>query len=147
MKHLRIALFYLTCLAVIVGCNRSTHEHHDHAASEAVTNDENVALYDEVMEIHDEGMNRTGEIHRVKKTLKEKLNDSEGKRKVAIEAAITRLDSAYDGMMKWMREFNPEDATDSEAYREYLEVELEKIRKVRQDIVEALETAEEEIKR
>lgn len=146
MNCLRTILFLLISLVVFTECNKSGHEHHDHPASEAVRNDENEALYDEVMKIHDEAMEKIGEIHRLKKILNDKINSQALEKTAAIGTTITQLDSADKGMFDWMHDFNPPgDTMDKEAYREYMESELEKIKKVRQDIIEALQAAEEEI--
>lgn len=138
-------LFFAAIFVIFLSCNRSTHEHdHHHQAGKAVESNENEALYNEVMKIHDDGMEKMGEIHLSKKNLKEKLTTRTGESKAATEAAIARLDSADRGMMNWMHNFNPpEDTLDGEAYREYMELELEKVKKVREDILEALAEANE----
>lgn len=143
MKFLLIFL----ALAVSSGCNRpnNTNSQNEHAG-EAVENNEHQALYDEVMKIHDEGMEKMGEIYRLKKTLKDRVATEDAAKKAETEAVIAKLDSADKGMMDWMHHFNPpEDTIEDEAYRLFLEQELEKVKKVRQDIMEALETANEEI--
>jgi hypothetical protein len=55
---------------------------------------------------------------------------------------LARLDSASEGMMVWMRQFDPlPDSAGEEKARTYLESELEKIKRVREDIVAALKTS------
>ena len=72
----------------------------------------------------------------------EQLKRMEEKKK-EIEATIAKLDSASEGMMTWMHEFKPEaDSTASEEkVREYLEREMERVKKVKEDILEAIEKA------
>lgn len=139
---------FLLVWIVLSGCGQAGDHAHNHQASEAVSSNENEALYDEVMKIHDEGMEKMGEIHRLKKVLKERLAAQNTERKTALEGVIAKLDSADKGMMDWMHNFDPvHDTDDKEAYREFLESELAKVTKVRQDIMEALERANEEIAR
>ncbi|HEY3405563.1 MAG TPA: hypothetical protein VGK59_19405, partial [Ohtaekwangia sp.] len=83
--------------------------------------------------------------YKLKQDLKKKLDESkdlaDDKRK-EIEATIAQLDSASDGMMVWMREFNPiPDSVSEERAREYLENEMERVKKVKEDILEAIEEA------
>ena len=60
-----------------------------------------------------------------------------------INRKINRLDSADEGMMVWMRKFNPiPDSLGEDKAREYLKEELVKVKKVRDDIVQALENAQ-----
>lgn len=95
------------------------------------------------MEIHDEVMPKMNDIYKKKEQLKDRLakepNLPEEERK-EIEASIAELDSASEGMMRWMREFNPpsEESASEEEVREYLEKEMEKVKKVRDDILNAL---------
>jgi hypothetical protein len=57
---------------------------------------------------------------------------------------IAKLDSADKGMMDWMHHFVMEqDTLTDEEYREYLEAELIKVKKVREDILQALKGANE----
>ena len=66
-------------------------------------------------------------------------------KKKEIEGTISKLDSASEGMMVWMRNFNPlPDSLGEEQAREYLENEMEKVKKVKEDILEALEKAQSE---
>lgn len=136
----------LLCLSLVValGCKEKSHEHpgHDATAQDVTETSGNQALYNEVMKIHDEVMPKIEDIHNAKRALKEKLETAPAADKPGIEATIARLDSADDGMMKWMHEFNPlPDSLGEEKAREYLENEMEKVKKVREDILQALEQA------
>lgn len=104
--------------------------------------DQNKKLYDEVMAVHDEVMPRMNDLYKAKTSLQKQLGDSSlsEERKQAISASIVLIDSASDGMMVWMRKFDPESRKgDKEQTRIYLEEELIKVGKVRDDILRALE--------
>lgn len=148
------ALFRLTLFAIMIalascGQKSNDHEHghdhdhpHDHAHDEAGPNQ---ALYDEVMKVHDEVMPKMNDIYKLKQELKKQLEESKNlaaEKKQEIENTIAKLDSASDGMMVWMREFDPiPDSLGEERAREYLENEMERVKKVKQDILEAIEKA------
>lgn len=105
-------------------------------------------LEKEVMKVHDEVMPKMNDMYALKRTLTEKLGDSSSlaeDKKEAIKRAISRLDSASEQMMVWMRQYNPSpDSLSEERNREYLENEMEKVKKVREDILTALEKANRE---
>ncbi len=108
----------------------------------------NQQLYDEVMSIHDEVMPKMDNLYRKKMALKEKLAnnpDLSDEEKQQTNALIARLDSAGEGMMAWMREFEPiPDSEGEDKAREYLENEMVKIKKVRDDINSILSEASRE---
>ena len=107
----------------------------------------NDELYDEVMKIHDEVMPKMNDMHKLKLALKNEMDstsDLTEARKAEIETAILKLDSASEGMMGWMRQFDPiPDSESVDKAREYLEKEKEKVAKVRDDIYEALKQAQD----
>lgn len=145
MKRIFIPVVICLSFALINCGGKSGHdEHQDHAASD----DSNGALYEEVMKLHDEGMGKMDEIYKLKEELKNKIASTpelvEEKRK-EIEGKISSLDSASKGMMLWMRNFHPEtDSLDEQGYHEYLESEMEKVKKVKDDILDAIARAKEE---
>lgn len=132
-------------LVMIWSCGqKSNDDHHDHDGHDPEEGG-NQALYDEVMKVHDEVMPKMNDIYKLKGQLKERIDNTpglaEGKKK-EIESIIVRLDSASEGMMVWMRKFNPlPDSLGEEQAKEYLEGEMEKIKKVREDVRKALEDA------
>lgn len=147
----RLAIIAL--ITILASCGQKSHDHeghdhdHDHAHDHSPDSETgpNQALYDEVMKVHDEVMPKMNDIYKLKQDLKKKLDESkdlaDDKRK-EIEATIAQLDSASDGMMVWMREFNPiPDSVSEERAREYLENEMERVKKVKEDILEAIEEA------
>jgi hypothetical protein len=101
------------------------------------------------MKVHDEVMPKMNDIYKLKEQLKNKIAENptmtESQRK-DIEETIANLDAASDGMMVWMRQFNPiPDSEGEEKAREYLENEMEKIKKVREDMLESIAKAKEKI--
>ncbi len=106
---------------------------------------DNQTLYDEVMKVHDEVMPKMDDIYKLKQALKKQMADSSNlavEKRKTIEAAILRLDSASEGMMVWMRNFNPlPDSLGEEKARGYLEDQQEKIKKVKEEMLKAIDEA------
>ena len=94
------------------------------------------------MDIHDEVMPKMQDLYMLKKGLQDKIAATPGmssEEKQNLEKRILVLDSVNQLMMDWMHKFSPRsDSTDQEAAREYLESEMEKIRKVREAMLEAI---------
>jgi hypothetical protein len=105
----------------------------------------NQELYDEVMDIHDEVMPKMDDLHRYKKTFQSELTNNATiteARKTQLETIIVKLDSAGEGMMVWMREFNPiPDSEGEDKAKQYLENEKKKVTKVKEDMLKALDEA------
>ena len=136
----------LTTLALLWGCgHKSNSEDHDHHGGHDAEAGGNQALYDEVMKVHDDVMPKLNDIYKLKEQLKDKIAntpDMVAEKKQEIERTILRLDSASEGMMAWMRNFNPlPDSVGEQEAREYLENEMEKIKNVGEDVRKALEDA------
>lgn len=148
-----VTLLSAFCLtALLVSCGKSDHDHgdhHDHATHDMAVeaSDKTDALYDEVMALHDEGMEKMDDLYKLKQELKNKVTSSKDmvtEKQQELETVIQQIDSASRGMMVWMRQFQPEtDSLDEESYKSYLEAELAKVKKVRQDILDAIERAKE----
>lgn len=133
----------ITFLMLMASCEqRSGGGHND--GHDQVENSPNQALYQEVMQVHDEVMPKMNDLYNAKSALKKQLGEaglSEGK-KNEINGKIARIDSASDGMMIWMRQFSPiPDSAGEDKAKHYLQSELVKVKKVREDILRALETA------
>lgn len=147
MNSIRTFLSISICLLFILGsCGQKSNDHHEHEhASDPVENGGNQVLYDEVMKVHDEVMPKMDDIYRLKEELKNKIANAPDMKedvKREIESKVSQLDSAADEMMDWMHQFNPiPDSVGQEKAREYLENEMEKIKKVREDIYKAIEKA------
>jgi hypothetical protein len=141
MKNIVLMIVIGLALAV-AGCKEKSQGNHDSEASDPENVSENEALYNEVMKVHDEVMPKLENIHNKKEELNNKVattpNMPEAD-KQAIQLRIAKLDSADHAMMDWMHKFNPlPDSTGEERAREYLENEMEKIKKVRESVESAL---------
>ncbi len=139
----------LVNLLLLAACGKSGHEHQDQ--EEASTNNPNQALYDQVMEVHDEVMPKTSDIYELKKEIQDKIASAPNimaDKKQQLNQIIAELDSADHSMMDWMHKFNPlPDSANQELAREYLENEMEKIKKIREQINGSLQKAHEELKK
>jgi len=150
MKTILPKVLLIVVFIVSWACGQKSHEHeeHEHGGGDAIEEGGNQALYDEVMKVHDEVMPKMDDIYKAKEELKNQIANTPDmviEKKKEIEAAISKLDSASEGMMVWMRNFNPlPDSLGEEQAREYLENEMEKVKKVREDVREALEKAKAE---
>lgn len=133
----------------LTSCNKSGK--HEHAEENAPSGNPNQALYDQVMDIHDEVMPKTDEIYKLKKELQDKIAktpDMVANKKKEVDQIIHELDSANHSMMDWMHKFNPlPDSANQEKAREYLENEMEKIKKVRELINGSIQKAKDEVGR
>jgi hypothetical protein len=144
MKSLAKCLFI--SLFIMVGCGKSGHhEHHDE--DEAQSDNPNQALYDQVMDIHNEVMPKSDEIYQLKKKINEKISAStQPEQKKLLEQIAKELDSADHSMMDWMHKFKPlPDSANQELAREYLENEMERIKKVRELVNGSVQKANEEL--
>lgn len=142
---------FLFAILIVIVCNcgqkSSNDENHEHAASDSIETSGNEALYNEVMKVHDEVMPKMNDIYTLKEDLKKRLASEKeltDEKKKEIDIAILKLDSASESMMVWMRGFKPlPDSLGEEKVREYLETEMEKVKKVREEIQEALSQGKE----
>lgn len=133
----------IALVILLVSCaKRSGEDHGEHAAEQGP----NQALYDEVMSVHDEVMPKMNDLYKAKATLAKQLREDPGlseDQKATISRKIARIDSASEEMMVWMRQFNPlPDSAGEDRAKAYLQEELTKVRKVREDILQALESAQ-----
>jgi Skp family chaperone for outer membrane proteins len=136
----------LLCLLILFGCGKPSD--HQQPATENDAAGPIEALYDQAWSAHDEVMPKLDEIMQLKRELQDKISkspDMVAARKKDLERIISNLDSAHQEMMNWMHRmhaFNPQqDTLDQEKAREYLETEMEKIRKVSDLMNEAIEKA------
>ena len=98
-------------------------------------------LKKEVMEVHDIAMAKMTHMHELKLGL-QAMEKSKGVT-VPTTKAIDDLQSAHKGMMQWMRQYKPPQATDApEAAISYLEDEMVKIQQVSDAINSSIAEAE-----
>jgi Mg2+ and Co2+ transporter CorA len=139
MKTL-LKVLSIVVLGALISCGKSGT---DTTASDPVDEDANQALYDQVMDIHDEVMPKMDDLYKLKKQLQDSIAKTPAMvedTKKELEQTIQQLDSASNSMMVWMRQFNPPtDSASQEALREYLEAQLEMVRKMRENVLEALD--------
>jgi len=139
MKFIR-STSVLFLLLNFAACQQNQDHEHDDAATSP-----NQSLYEEVMGIHDDVMPKMNDLYKAKTRLQTRLaapgvGDAE---RQEVTLAIARIDSASEGMMVWMRQFDPiPDSVGEDKARAYLQEELVKVKKVREDILEALKMAE-----
>jgi hypothetical protein len=149
MKNTFHKVLILIILVISWGCKEKSHDmahdhDHHHGNSDSVEVSGNQVLYDQVMKIHDEVMPQMEDLHNRKEALKEKLKSATAEQKKSLERQIAKVDSAGEGMMIWMREFNPiPDSVGEEKAREYLESQMEKVKKVKENIQAALQDTEQ----
>ena len=133
---------FILALLVLAGCGKS-QQAGDHDSHDADSTDANQILYDQVMNIHDEIMPKMQDIYDLKKSLQEKIAstpDMIAGEKSKLEKRISNLDSVGQLMMDWMHSFSPlPDTVSQEQAREYLESEMEKIRIVKDAMLEIIE--------
>lgn len=141
----KVLLAILFIVTWSCGQKSQDHDEHNHGAGDIIEEGGNQALFEEVMKVHDEVMPKMNDVYSAKEELKNQIANTPGmaeEKKKEIESTISKLDSASEGMMVWMRNFNPlPDSLGEEQAREYLENEMEKVKKVKEDLLEALEKA------
>lgn len=127
---------------LLIRCGSPASNGNEHNENDGDSTSTNQALYDQVMDIHDEVMPKMQDLYILKKGIQDKIAATPNmviEEKQKLEKRISNLDSASQLMMDWMHNFTPlSDTTDQEAAREYLESEMEKIRKVREAMLEAI---------
>jgi len=142
----RLKILFILLFGALMSCNKGK----DTAAGDPVEDESNEALYSQVMDIHDEVMPKMDDLYKMKKGIQTKLADSvnlSAEQKSEMKQTILLLDSANNSMMVWMRQFNPPtDSTNEEALREYLETQLEMVKKMREDVLEAIEKGQQQSK-
>ena len=103
-------------------------------------------LKDEVMSIHDEVMPKMGELRRVRKSLLIQADSLVGIDSIA-SSKLTYLrdeiDNANEGMMQWMRNFEPEFEGTNEEIKAYLEEQKIAVTKVKDDMNASLASGKE----
>ena len=135
----KLFLFLAVGTITLLGCGRS--QENQSGVSAADNGDPNQVLYDQVMNIHDEVMPKTDDLFKLKQKLQEQIlaaPDMVVEERQKLERRIARLDSVNNMMMDWMHYFNLPDSVSDEAKREYLESQMEKIKQVRDAILETI---------
>lgn len=138
----------LLLFVVLASCGKTSNQVEEGAPEEPEDENPNQALYQKVMDIHDEVMPKMEDIYKLKSQIKEKIANSPNlikERKDRLEKLTLQLDSANNAMMNWMHQFNPlPDSADQEEARAYLEDQMEKIKKVKEEMLSIIEKGKEE---
>jgi hypothetical protein len=105
---------------------------------------ESEKLHKEVMAIHDEVMPKMDDIMKEKARLTSLMDQTEDSVKIVqIRTAISELDAADEGMMQWMRQFDPDQYSDSEeALINYYKEEMVRVEEVRTNMLNALDNSQ-----
>jgi len=143
MKNHFLSFIIIAAISFACGQKSDEHEHHD-GEEEIAEEGGNQALSDEVDKIHNEAMAKMDKLYFRKGKLMDTLANTSGlseEKKKEIEDAIAKLDLAGKDMMDWMHAYKPfaDSVHGEERAREYLETEMEKIRKVREGMAEAIQ--------
>lgn len=152
MKRFSIPIALAAALT-LCACQQKSNDHdnnHEGHDAQADTNEisANQKLYNEVMDVHDEAMERMDKIHALKTSIREKIQKNPNlpkPEKQKLDALYAKLDSANEGMMDWMHKFKPlPDSTGEEKAKQYLVNEMERVTKVRDNMLKAIEAAEKQ---
>ncbi|MEM7658469.1 MAG: hypothetical protein AAF399_20240 [Bacteroidota bacterium] len=106
-------------------------------------------LQKQVMAVHDEVMPKMGELAQLEKQLRDEYQSisqeaqPDSARMEVLLDHVSSLKNANEGMMVWMREYNPElkDLSETNAVI-YLKEEMEKVEQVKADMINSLEAAQ-----
>src|SRR5262245_36981732 len=103
-------LLSLTILIIVFACgNKASSDHSGH--TKVNEDDPNQALYNQVMDIHDEVMPFTEDLYNINKGLKAQLKEAKDDSvKADLVRRIGYIDAVNQLMMEWMRKFHPPDS-------------------------------------
>jgi len=104
------------------------------------------ALKDEVFELHDEVMPMMGELRQVRKSLMlqaDSIQETNVERAAALTVVSDELNSANEGMMVWMRNFDPNFEGSDEEILKYLTDQKTSIDEVNKNMKETLKKGQE----
>ena len=129
MKNLTL----LTAIILLAACGPSKKE-------------ELQTLKSEVMAIHDEVMPKMGELRRTRKDLllqADSLMETNPERAAMLTTVADEIGNANEGMMQWMRAYEPEFEGTDEEIKQYLEDQKVAIQKVKDDMNGSLQKGKE----
>jgi len=115
--------------------------------------EENKKMREELLAVHDEVMPQMGKLKSFEKKANQKLEELNTQVPVdsteveKFKNLAVRLNSAYEGMFVWMRQYDTEDGEkDPITVKTYLEEQMIQVTEVNQSIKNALLEAEKEFK-
>lgn len=100
-------------------------------------------LKEEVMAVHDEVMPKMGELRSMEKKLRAKGDSLLASDSLLAQKHIAAADAikhANDGMMTWMRSFDPNYEGTEEEIKSYMESQKDSIEKVRDNMLQSLDS-------
>jgi len=106
-------------------------------------------LKDAVMAIHDESMPKMGELRKIRRNLMlqaDSLKVSDSTRAVVLLVTAEEIAAANEGMMDWMRNYEPEYTGTKEEILFYLGEQRKSIQKVKEDMEKSLIKGKEMLK-
>ncbi|MFT4017574.1 MAG: hypothetical protein QM668_11475 [Agriterribacter sp.] len=138
--------FFLLMAAYACGNANNSQQADEHNASVPKTASD--SLYKSVMEGHDISMKKMGEIVRLKALVSQqkdsiaRMKTKDGQNTAAFDTAFNNLVYAEELMNKWMQDFNPDNAGNSEDEKlVFFKKEKEKIDTVNARIDNSIEAA------
>jgi hypothetical protein len=151
---MRIIFISISFVLLTVACNNAEN-------SKAATHDEPMthadSLMKDVMHGHDIAMGKMSKLPVAQKhaqqaldsinMLPEKLRNASAGYKTRLDSLVEKLKDAENGMNKWMEEFNYDSATNGVNRTSYLESEYQKVSKVKEFMLSALQQADSLIKK
>ncbi|MEQ8476133.1 MAG: hypothetical protein RIB54_07820 [Fulvivirga sp.] len=149
MTYLKNILPFLLIIMLISACENKTTEQQEEVVTDEIPEEVKIekALYDDVMDVHDEMMPKMENMMSMKGKLKEKvdlLKEEAAQSELVneLENIIQSLEIADEAMMNWMRQFDPEtDSLSHEEIVEYYTLQKQKMDSVKVIMVEAIESA------
>lgn len=144
---------YLFCLLIVfAACTDEPTNAGDTSRKDGYTQDLKTrgdSLYHEVMEGHDVGMSKMGQLSRNIKQVKasidslSKLKSPDQQKLVVLRSIAADLNQAEYSMNRWMEEFKIDSAKNNETVRlTYLESERDKVARVKERILGSLKRAD-----
>lgn len=149
MTYFKNILPFLTIIFLISACDNKTTEQQEEVVTDELPEEVKIekALYDDVMDVHDEMMPKMEDMMSIKGKLKEKVDllkeeASQTELIQELETAINSLETADEAMMNWMRQFDPDtDSLTHEEIVEYYTTQKQKMDSVKVVMVRAIEAA------
>lgn len=131
---IRSVILFCLVAFVAISCNSASSESVNPETGAAIS-----TLKKDVIAMHDTAMARMNHIGQLQKKLQQGISSEDS---VVTMATYASLQAARDDMMNWMREFEVP-VTSEEVQMDYLKTEYDRIRKVDENMVNAIAKAEQ----
>lgn len=130
---------YVVLFVVLMSCGGNTNSNNQNE-------NDLQALKDEVMAVHDEVMPMMGDLRSTRMKLTafaDSLANVDSVQALNYSGIAAEIETANEGMMQWMREYEPEFSGSEQEIRDYLENQKELINKVKEDMNNSLAKGKE----